>query len=82
MRDEYKLRQSILNFQLVRVDQNNFAYLTDCFCHTESIQEIEGKLSSYLSTRLGKMSFFLANERRQLSKSHKSKKIGERTIIN
>ncbi|CAF3716386.1 unnamed protein product [Rotaria sordida] len=40
-RDEYRLRQSILNFQLVRVDQNNIAYLTDCFCQTESIHETE-----------------------------------------
>jgi hypothetical protein len=51
MRDEYKLRQSILNFQLVRVDRNNFAYLTDCLCHTGPIHEIEGKLSRYQSTR-------------------------------
>ncbi|CAF4855891.1 unnamed protein product [Rotaria sp. Silwood1] len=40
-RDAYKLQQSILNFQLVRVDQNNIASLTDCFCQTESIYEIE-----------------------------------------
>ncbi|CAF3947297.1 unnamed protein product [Rotaria sp. Silwood2] len=47
-RDEYILRQSILNFQLVRIDQNNIAYLTDCFCQTESIHEIEGKISCCL----------------------------------
>jgi hypothetical protein len=43
IRDEYHLRQSILNFQLVRVDQNNVAYPTDCFCQTESLHELEGK---------------------------------------
>jgi hypothetical protein len=43
IRDEHQLRQSVLNFQLVRVDQNNIAYLTDCFCQTEPIHEIEGK---------------------------------------
>jgi hypothetical protein len=42
IRDEYHLRQSILNFQLVRVDQNNVAYPTDCLCQTESLHELEG----------------------------------------
>ncbi|CAF4231990.1 unnamed protein product [Adineta steineri] len=46
IRDEYKLQQSILNFQIVRVDQNNLAYPTDCFCQTESIHEIEGNVCS------------------------------------
>lgn len=48
IRDEYKLQQSILNFQLVRVDQNNVAYLTDCHCQTETLHEIEGRSFYYL----------------------------------
>jgi hypothetical protein len=43
IRDEYKLQHSVLIFQLVRVDQNNVAYVTDCFCQTEPLHEIEGK---------------------------------------
>lgn len=44
IRDIYRLRQSILNFQIVRVDQENIAYPTDCFCQTGILQEFEGSL--------------------------------------
>jgi hypothetical protein len=46
IRDEYNLRQSILNFQLIYIDQNNLAYPTNCLCQTESIREIEGLIFS------------------------------------
>lgn len=41
IRDEYQLQQSIINFQLVRVDQNNIAYPTDCRCQTDILHELE-----------------------------------------
>ncbi len=41
--EKYRLRQSMLIFQLVFVDQDNVAYLTDCRCQTEPIQEYEGE---------------------------------------
>ncbi|CAF1151362.1 unnamed protein product [Rotaria sordida] len=40
-RDQYNLRQSILTFQLVLVDENNMAYCTDTICETEGINEYD-----------------------------------------
>jgi hypothetical protein len=48
IRDEYNLRQSILNFQLAYVDQDNVACPTNCVCQTEILREIEGKVSDRL----------------------------------
>lgn len=58
-RDEYKLRQSVLNFQIVRVDQNNVAYLTDCFCQTEPIHEMEGDYFLFLNIKVSQIHSFL-----------------------
>ena len=45
IRDLYQLRQSILNFQIVRVDRENIACPTDCICQTGILQEFEGRSS-------------------------------------
>jgi hypothetical protein len=39
--EEYNPRQSILVFQLILVDENNFAYFTDCVRKMEVIEEYE-----------------------------------------
>lgn len=40
--NEYRLRYSILHFQVVLVDENNQIYPTDLQCQTEEIYEYEG----------------------------------------
>ncbi len=58
IRDVYQLRQSILNFQLIRVDQNNVASPTDCFCQTEILYELEGNYSDCANKRFVFFLFF------------------------
>jgi hypothetical protein len=58
IRDVYQLRQSILHFQLIRVDQNNVAFPTDCFCQTGILYELEGIYSDCINKRFVFFLFF------------------------
>lgn len=84
--DEYKLRQSILHFQLVRVDRNNIACPTDCFYQTESMHEIEGKFFIGNNRDLYICVFLLANGQQKIAKLHtentvKLEKIDQRNMF-
>ncbi len=68
-----------MNFQLVRVDQNNIAYPTDCLCQTEPIHEFEGK-HSHCSTLEIYISL-LANGQQPIIKFHKVKKTNKKKKI-
>ncbi|CAF1340801.1 unnamed protein product [Rotaria sordida] len=71
-RDQYNLRQSILTFQLVVVDENNMAYCTDTICETESINE-------YDATEIKNLRYILDTygAPKRIRSPMKNKKIGE-----
>jgi hypothetical protein len=58
--EEYKLRYSILHFQVFFVDENNNAYPTDMQCHTEPMYEYEGKNFVFMNSKNIKFVFYLS----------------------
>ncbi len=55
---EYKLRCSVLHFQIFCVDENNNAYPTDMQCQTENIYEYGGKISFLMNSENIKFVFY------------------------